>query len=224
MNSRHFFIWSCVLVFLIFFLIFFRGEIRIFLQTIFSKSADYEMVQKLVLENNALRAELEKANFAPPLENRFTYTPAAVYSRYPFNDRNELLIDKGEEDGIVSGMPVLSYDGVLLGRIIAVERTRSVVQTIFDPAWRSSVEIGPERERAVLSGGTELRLTLIKADAHIRRGDRVVNTLPDFPHNLFLGVIADIERNESELWLSATLDPLYRPEDLRTVYVILDFP
>src|SRR3989344_6996674 len=66
-----------------------------------------------------------------------------VYSRYPFNFKNEILIAAGEEEGIREGDTAL-FQGSLLGIVSKTFPHSAVVETIFDARFKVSVRVGLE--------------------------------------------------------------------------------
>lgn len=184
-----------------------------------------DRVVKLTLENEKLIAELNALRRVGGKELKsFEFKVAHIYSRYPFNNRASLVLDLGSDAGIQPGMPVLAEEGVLLGRVKAVKQTQSEVETIFSSTWKSSVGIGDEKVKAVLSGGTTPTLEFIAKEAKLKEGDRVFNLSPELPLNLYLGTLSNVVGVSYDVWQRGELDTLYEPEDLDTALVVINFP
>jgi rod shape-determining protein MreC len=220
MRSPRFFLGALLVLILIFAAFFYRNEILSFSGII--RSLDYEKLENLRLENLALKNELEILKEKGESVQNF-YVAAKIYSRYPFNDRRLITINLGEKEGVRVGMPVLAKEGVLLGKINQVFGRESLVETVFDPAWRSSVIVG-EKTQALLEGGARPLLTLIARESVVSPGDLVLNTSPEFPLELLLGEIKEVKPASDDIWLVAELDTLYNPEDLTEVLVVTNFP
>lgn len=189
----------------------------------FNKSFDYQRFRELEAENKGLKAELQRFKEKYQLSASESYITGRVYSAYPFSDRRLIVIDLGEGNGVKSGMPVLAKEGVLLGKIKDVRNSLSIVETIFDPKWRSSVVMGG-KTKALLEGGVTPVLTLIPKDAEIISGEEVFNTSPEFPLGLFLGRVKKVRAEKSDVWQSAELEILYKPEELNEIFVVKNFP
>ena len=200
---------------------FYRNEILYLVGAV--RSFDYEELQALELENKALRSELNELREEKNIISD-SYLRAKVYSRYPFNNHRLIIVNLGEADGVRVGMPVLAREGVLLGRVKSVFGRQSVVETVFDPAWRSSVIIGPEKVKALVEGGVTPSLTLITKGSVISPKDAVLNTSPEFPLGLFLGEVGEIKPTADDIWLTAGLKPLYEPEGFTEVLIVVNFP
>lgn len=226
---------SIFLCLVLLFFIFNRFNITVFLNKIrlsgisfFDSDFNYPTFQKLKLENEALKSEIDFLKNQPEsvaLPN-FNYLIADVYSFYPFNNRSLLVINQGKDNGLKEGLPVLAVKGVIIGKIKSVERTKSEVQTIFDSAWRSSAAIGERRIKAALIGGLSPLLQFVPKDAEIKAGDQVFNISPDLPFNFLVGKIEEVSRsNSSRNWLEAKLGVTYGEiSNLDKVLVVLDFP
>ncbi len=232
MKSPRFFLALFLTLLFLFLIFLYRGGIYGFLQgfralnlSFWDRSLDYQKFQDLKLENQGLLIELGKLEEEKAaVSDNFSYQIGRVYSSYPFNDRRLIVIDVGARDGIKPGMPVLINENVLLGRIKDVLRTQSVVETIFNPEWRSSVIIGSKSIKSLLKGGMPPTLNLISPGADINLGDEVLNVSPELPLDLLIGTVNEIKPVLNEVWLAAELVTLYQLESINKVLVVTDFP
>ncbi len=184
-----------------------------------------EDIARLREENEKLRIELELLQGQVCVqEAEAAYVRARVYAEYPWNNRELIVLDRGARDGLREGMPVVTESGFVVGKVASVWKSTAEVQTVFDSSWKSSVAIGTEGARAVLTGGTEPRLTLIPEDAVVAVGDPVVNTSPGLPLDTPFGRIKEVKADTGEVWKSALVSVPYREERVTTVLVRTDFP
>ncbi len=183
---------------------------------------NFRAFNNLKLENESLKSELLKKNSGSAVTDR--YLEAQVYSHYPFNDRNALIIDRGSLDGVKVGMPVLAARGVLLGRVTNVKDRVSEDRKSIDPAWKSSVVVGEHKIKAVLQGANNPRLELIPKDAVIKEGDMITNIAPEYPIALRVGSIGSARLDEKKVWQIADVDVAFGIEDIDTVLVVTNFP
>lgn len=214
---------------LIFALFVYRREVggallttRLLLSSFWDRSFAYEKYISLTIENERLKRELAKLNQKTSKEESFI--EAEVYSRYPFNDAGFMVIGAGLRNGASSSLPVLVSKGTLLGKIVAVKRTQSEVETIVNPAWRSAVLIGEGGVRAVLRGGSPPQLEFVPSESSIKSGDEILNAAPDFPLGLFIGTVEDVAALPQTPWISASVKLPYDPGNLRKVLIFSDFP
>ncbi len=207
---------------------FFRNEatgaflsVRGFVEGLFN-SANYRTLADLKIENASLKKELEKFSVAEKKDSS-QFLEARVYSRYPFNDKNVIVIDKGFADGVTEGMPVLAKKDVLLGRVKSVQRFQSEVMTIFDPDWKTSASIGNAHIKTVLNGANTPRAELIPKDAAVAAGDEVVNSAQEFPLGLFMGTVKSVTLDEKKVWQIADIEVPYAIEDIDSVLIMTNF-
>ena len=139
---------------------------------------------------------------------------ADVYSRYPFNFKNELLADAGTKDGVKNGGAAI-FEGMLVGKIIEVKDETAIIQTVFDPGFSLPVRIGKSKTDALLVGGVEPKLTMIPKNADITPGDLVYSASADFEYGLLLGTAGTPAISGTNVFSEAPLILGYNPSDIR---------
>lgn len=217
MKSLKGIIFSLLLIAVIVFLWFYRFDAA---QLIGGwRNPDYQEFQALKLENESLKFQLATfQNQAVQEENK--YLVGELYSFYPFSDQAKLIINLGEKDGLREGLAVLAADGIFLGKISAVKKNLSEVQTIFDSGWRSSVGIGENKIKALLVGGNKPALTLIAKEILPKVDDEVINLSPEYPYGLLIGRVSEVKIEQAEPWVSASLETFYNLNFLEKVLVV----
>lgn len=181
-----------------------------------------QSLTELRLENEGLRRELAG------LQNRLqipvsSFVRAAVFSRYPFNNEQNIVISIGSRAGAKIGLPVLAGENYLLGRIVRVKADASEVQTIFSPEWRSAVRIGKNGPEAILSGGRPPVLDFIPADAEIRTNEEIFSASPDLPPNLFIGRVVQTISQPQNSFRQAKIKTDYDFNQIREILLNLDY-
>ncbi len=153
-----------------------------------------------------------------------SFLAATVYSRYPFNLKNQLLLNAGSDRKVAEGAPVyVPPDGgakgreILLGKIITVFAHESLVQTIFDSRFQTAVRVGATGINALLAGGAEPKLTLIAKSQIINAGDAVISAGSDFPYGTPVGTVGAVSISSDELFKEAVVVLPYDINALRTV-------
>lgn len=230
MKSLRIFIVSFVLLALLALMFFYNSAVggwlknlKSFFAALFDSSFNYGVFQELKLENQSLKLEIEKLQ-GREVSPKFNHLVAETYSRYPFNDRNLIIINLGFADGVTTTMPVLASANVLLGRVSAVKRTQSEVETVFNPSWRSAVTVGEKRTKAVLVGGDPPYLDFIPKEAPVKAGDEIFNISSEYPLNLLIGTVLDLDVTPQNPWAKAKVKTPYNPEDLDKLLVVQNFP
>lgn len=106
-----------------------------------------------------------------------------------------LLLDKGSDDGLKPGMPVVTPDGVV-GRLRDVFKGTSQLLLLNDPTSGAGIMLQSTRIRAVLRGSTtgQVQITNLTADDRIKPGETVLTSGGDqvFPRGLTVGTISKI--------------------------------
>ncbi|MDP3956384.1 MAG: rod shape-determining protein MreC [bacterium] len=186
-----------------------------------SRTSQLETLQS---ENIALRVELER--FTSLKEQVSHVVPgtllAEVYSRYPFNNKNELLIAVGAADGIKPKMAV-TVNGLLVGRVEEVKDHLSLVKTIFDANLQLAVKVGDKGVNGLFKGGLSPEVSLIPKEAGVRPGSGVFSANTDLPYGLPLGEVAAIRDEPGEIWQTALLKISYDLENIKIVSIITNF-
>ena len=98
-------------------------------------------------ETRILEALVDFARVNP--ENR--YVAASVIGRDPTPFVKYVIINRGSDDGLRRGMPVVTEQG-LVGRVAAVTAGAARIQLITDPASSVNIRIQPSRAQAILLG------------------------------------------------------------------------
>ncbi|MDO8504688.1 MAG: rod shape-determining protein MreC [Candidatus Liptonbacteria bacterium] len=141
-----------------------------------------------------------------------------VYSGYPLNLKDELLVNVGARDG-VKPFGAVTWNGILVGKIKEVKEEFSVIQTIFDPKFSLPVRAGESGADALLKGGVEPKLTLIPKNVETKAGDVVYSASADFEYGMPLGVGGPLITSANSVFSEADLLISYGPSELRYLFL-----
>lgn len=179
-------------------------------------------LQQQVGETQVLAALVDFAQANP--ENR--YRGAAVIGRDPSPFLHYVIINRGSNDGIRRGMPVVTNQG-LVGRIDAVIADAARVQLITDPASTVNVQLQNAEVDATLKGSVtgDLNLDLIPQDTNLQAGDLVLTSGlgGGYPPNLIVGQVGNTRTRDFDLFQQATVQPVVDFNRLPIVLVITNF-
>jgi len=179
-------------------------------------------LQQRVGETETLSALVDFARANP----ESSYQAAAVIGRDPSPFLHYVIIDRGSNDGILRGMPVVTNKG-LIGRVEAVIADAARVQLITDPASAVNIRLQTSGVEAVLSGSItgELSLDLIPQDIPIEEGDVVLTSGlgGGYPPNLIIGQVVNIRQREADLFQQASVQPAEDFSQLEIVLIITNF-
>lgn len=175
----------------------------------------------LAAENDALQAQL--AALQTVASQLPTSTPdeirAMVYSRYPMNFRNELLVNAGSDDGVATGDAVV-FQGMLIGQVQTVFPHETLVQTIFDNNLKMPVRIGAPGVDGLLQGGVDPEIGSIAASAPLVSGEIVYAAAPGLPYAQPIATIVATSTSADSLFQQATISFPYDINDVQTVLIM----
>jgi rod shape-determining protein MreC len=179
-------------------------------------------LQEQVAEAQVLSALIEFARKNP----QSNYMAATVIGRDPSPFMRYINIDRGSDEGIRRGMPVVTHQG-LVGRVASVTAGAARVQLITDPGSRINTRVQPADAEAIIVGQVtgELNLDWAPQDAAIQPGDMVLTSGfgGSFPANILIGQVAGVRRRDYDLFQTATVQPLVDFSKLQIVMVITNF-
>lgn len=187
-----------------------------------------ELKGREILEEDAAEqlAELLAAQELPWVE-AIQRTTARVAAGPPSNFSHTVDIDKGSDDGIAVGMPVVNGAG-LVGRVVQVTSGRATVQLVTDPDFKVGVRLLPDGTLGTATGrgpGDELIVdAAIDAEEEVRRGAALTTSGADqsaFPASIPVGRVRSTRESSSGLTLELLVEPAADTERLSFVTVLL---
>ncbi|MFH1662004.1 MAG: rod shape-determining protein MreC [Candidatus Falkowbacteria bacterium] len=137
-----------------------------------------------------------------------------------------IIIDKGLSDGLSIGLPIISGDGIIVGKIINVESHIAKVYLTSNPACKLAATVqNIYKTSGIVEGklGLTIEMGYIPQAEEIKEGDIVITSgLEDnIPRGLIIGKVASVKKESNELWQSATIDPIVDFDELIIVSVLI---
>ena len=179
-------------------------------------------LQQEVGETQILAALVDFSRANP--EN--TYKAAAVIGEDPSPFLQYVIINRGSNDGIQRGMPVVTNQG-LVGRVDAVIADAARIQLITDPASNVNVRLQNAEVDASLIGSVtgDVTLDLIPQDVALEPGDLVLTSGlgGGYPPDLIVGQVVNIRTRDFDLFQQAAVQPVVDFNRLQIVLVIVNF-
>jgi rod shape-determining protein MreC len=179
-------------------------------------------LQQRISETSILSALVDFARANP----EYSYQAAAVigYDTSPF--LRYVLINRGSDQGLRRGMPVVTQQG-LVGRIAAVTSSAARVQLITDTTSTVNVRLDPSGAQAVLNGQItgDVSLEMIPQDTAIEVGDLVLTSGlgGSYPPNLLVGQVSSVRSQAQDLFQRASVQTAVDFSQLEIVLVITNF-
>jgi rod shape-determining protein MreC len=179
-------------------------------------------LQELEAENTRLRRLVGYAEAAPEMR----MIAASVVAYGPDPKYRGIRIGRGATDGLRSGMPVITPDGVV-GRLVTVYENTADVLLITDPSSAVAALSQRTRARATargLSSTERLRLDYVIKSEDLEESDILV-TAPSgglFPKGLRIGRATRVNEGAHGLFKSADLVPFVDFDRLEEVQVVVE--
>jgi rod shape-determining protein MreC len=177
-------------------------------------------LKELKLSNSRLRNLL---NFEKTITDRVL--SAEVIGKDPSPWFKTVLIDKGKNDGIETGMAVVVPKGIA-GQVTDVSANYSKVLLIIDHNSAVDALAQKHRARGIIKGGMEgqclFKYVLRKHDIEI--GDIVISSGFDgvFPKGLAVGYVSAVFKPKSGIFQEVTVTPYVDFEKLEEVLIVLN--
>jgi rod shape-determining protein MreC len=150
--------------------------------------------------------------------------PAKVVGLNPSAQFVSVRINRGEDQSVHTGMPVVTPEGVM-GQVVRAVGGSADVMLICDPWSRMGVIIRRTRLRATAVGagdGKPLTLENVTRDSDLVDGDEVLTSGTDgiFPQGLKVGRVENVQRGLPGLFLTANVAPSVNVRKVEEVLVV----
>lgn len=180
-----------------------------------------QQMAALAAENVRLRQLL---NGKDMLQDRVLIAELIGVSPNPLS--HVVMINRGSNEGVYEGQPVLDAFG-LMGQIIDVDETTSRVLLISDSTHAIPVQVNRNGVRAIAEGTGDLnRLSLrhVSINADIREGDILVSSgLGErFPVGYPVAEVEQVVRNSGQAFARVIARPMARLDRSRHVLLVFD--
>ena len=198
------------------------------------KIKNEELNQKLMLlhsleeENKMLRESLNIG-----IEKDFALSMVDVVEKDV--SQGSILINKGSKDGILKGMPVITAQKILVGRVKDVYSNFSRVDLISNKKISFNAVVGIERDNqgknneimGIVKGNGHLGMFMdfIPLKRNIFPGEFVFTSSLGriFPKNLLVGRIEKVEKRDIESFQKVSVKPVFDIRSLDELFVITNY-
>lgn len=181
--------------------------------------------QKLQDELNALRDQFDSGNPAPN-----ALLPARVIGAPTFipgiTSPSVLIIDKGEEDGVKTGMAAV-IESNLVGEVFEVGQDFSKVDLITNDSFSTTAKVGNALGVLKGDGSSEMVLGNVALSENLNKGDIVyskgsvneegIGIVPD----LVIGRIVSVDKKASDIFQKAKVESYINFESITHVFLVL---
>ena len=184
---------------------------------VLQNARDVLPLEALAAENAQLRRLLEARE---RVASGATLAEILYAGRDPFSRR--IVIDKGSQQGLVNGQPVIDETGVI-GQVTRVFPMLAEVTLITDKDQAIPLQVVRNGLRALAYGdGAALDLRFVAANADIQNGDVLVTSGIDgiYPAGLPVARVARVERDAAYAFARIQCVPIAGTDRNRQVLVI----
>jgi rod shape-determining protein MreC len=138
--------------------------------------------------------------------------------------RHMVVINKGVDDGVFRGQPVLDAFGVV-GQVILVGKSTATLMLITDAEHAVPVQVNRNGIRSIAMGtGEDAKLSLpyLTVESDVRRGDLLVSSGLDeiFPAGYPVAKVTKVERNANDTFALVEARPLAQLDRDREVLLL----
>jgi len=188
-------------------------------------TAENAKLKVLEEENQILREYLKF-----PTNEKANYIISNIISRGglggSIQQYQSIIIDKGEKDGLFDGLAVVSSQGIIVGKVMAVKDHLSEVYLTTNPSCKLAATIqNQDKTSGIVQGelGLTIRMEFIPQTEEIKVGDIVITSglEQNIPRGLIIGKVTQVTKESNELWQSAVIEPLVDLDELIIVSVLL---
>lgn len=176
---------------------------------------------RLEEENTALRQELNL-----PQQSQQKLVAAEVIGRDQNGSSVFLRINRGQQQGVKMGMPVVVQGNILVGRIETAGPFSSEVRLLSHPESLIAARVEGAKTEAVVKGdhGTGLLLDLARPNEKIETGATVMTAgMSDgLPGGLLIGTVETVQLSGDQLFQQAVIIPPVRADLLRFLSIIIE--
>lgn len=143
-------------------------------------------------------------------QNSFPKSMARVVGKDPSFWFQTLIVDRGENDGVVTGMVARTSQGVV-GQVVQVSDNYSKVLLANAPSSAIDAIIQNSRVRGILKGAGEQGYILhyVLKNAEVKVGDKIVTAGIGgvFPAGITLGTVSKVHAKRRGMFLDIKVDP-----------------
>ncbi|MTI58735.1 MAG: rod shape-determining protein MreC [Firmicutes bacterium] len=189
-----------------------------------------EMTNYLVNQNKRLRDLLSFKEFVP-----YDTLGARVIGYSTSHWKKSIIINRGEKDGLELRMPVVSYDGILVGRINHLAANSAQVLLISDSEFvvGGIVQRSDSRAVGIVKREVDPPRNIMEnipwnnksPEGDILKGDIIVSSglSNSYPKGLPIGTVVKVEEDNYGLSQKAVIDIFLDTKTLEEVLVITNF-
>lgn len=182
-------------------------------------------------EINAENEELRKILQIKKEHLDYKFEIADVVGREDGNYMTVFTLGKGTKNGIDEGMPMVSANSGLIGKITSAGTNWAQASTILDISTSVGAYIERSHAYGIVVGDYELglegrcKLAYLQGDPDIQKGDRVLTSGVGsiYPRGLIIGTVEEVKYDENLRTKYAIIKPYADIRELSSVTVVTSY-
>lgn len=189
-----------------------------------------KQVNELMVQNSQLKTMIE-INGEVSVQQKFLENSglkaitATIIGRNPEPNLQSIIIDKGSNDGIKPDLPLITADGVMVGKILNVKGNSSEAILVNDSRSRIAAVIQNEagsKGAVIGEHGLSLRMELIPQNDKVSEGDVVITSgiEPNIPRGLVIGRVSRVITEANGFFQTALLQSPVKIDSLIVVSIV----
>jgi len=195
------------------------------------ESDELKLKNKTLMSENLALSELKKENetLREALEIGLKKDFKLIFSQVIGKDvsSDSIKIDKGFKDGVKKGLPVITQQKILIGKISQVFENFSDVMLISNKESSFDAKILDTETYGIVKGkgNFELYFDLIPKEKELKEGNFLVTSALGgvFPPGLLIGEIKEVKKSDVELFQKAEIKPAFDIKELEFLFVITEW-
>ena len=182
-------------------------------------SLENQRMKEQMLENLRLRKLLNFKEKSP-----YNFISSSVVGLGQEQTIRSLILDVGRQDSVQKNYAVLTENG-LVGKVLEAESNQSIIQILMDPNSLVSARLQRSREIGVVAwtGNLWLDLNYVPKDVTVEPGEVVLTSGLSriYPAGIKIGVVAEVQDNEYELFKKIKINPAVNFNRLEDVFILI---
>lgn len=197
------------------------------------ESLTNEVARLTVLNSKYLSQEEENIKLRGVLkfnsENNWRTVAVGVIGRETLtqigNESQNIIINKGSNDGLRIGLGLINEEGVVVGKIIDLKPATAKICLTTSPGCQLAASLqNKNKTLGIVEGdlGLTIKMSYIPQLEKINVNDIVITSGlgGDIPRGLVIGRVQAVRNESNEIWQSATIEPLVNMDNLSVLSVI----
>lgn len=192
--------------------------------------------EKLIKENYSLASQIallndekkENASLRDQLKlvprQKFNLEAAFVIGQDPQRLDSWLMIDKGSANGLEAGMPVIVFEGILIGKIDEITAHTAKITLLSDSNSAVNVLDSETSAKGVLRGeyGLGVVMDMVSQQEALNNGDTIITSGlgSNIPRGLLIGKIQEVRTTGDKLFQQAVVTPRIKYSKMDVVFVV----